>query len=91
MRTIIHCDQQVHSYVTLPSLTHHDSVSRSRSSARVFADTHTIHEERHNVPRLEDCPLDSRHCDSKSISVIALVVVFVVYAVYLCAGIDGRK
>jgi hypothetical protein len=75
------------------SLTHHDSISRSRSSARVFADTHTIHEERHNDPRLADCPLDSRHCDSKSICVIALVcVLIVVYAgVCLEAGIERRK
>ena len=83
----------IHIVIAPRSLTHHDSISRSRSSARVFADTHTNHEERHNDPRLADCPLDSRHCDSKSICVIALVcVLIVVYAgVCLEAGIERRK
>jgi hypothetical protein len=83
----------IHIVIAPHSLTHHDSISRSRSSARVFADTHTNHEERHNDPRLADCPLDSRHCDSKSICVIALVcVLIVVYAgVCLEAGIERRK
>ena len=83
----------IHIVIAPRSLTHHDSIPRSRSSARVFADTHTNHEERHNDPRLADCPLDSRHCDSKSICVIALVcVLIVVYAgVCLEAGIERRK
>jgi len=89
---IIHCDQQVYSYLKpLPSLTHHDSIFNP-ASARVFADTHTIHEERHVVSRLEDRPLDSRHCDSKPISVTALVRRFVVYAdVYLNGETENRK
>lgn len=89
---IIHCDQQVYSYLKpLPSLTHHDSIFIP-ASARVFADTHTIHEERHSVPRLEDCPLDSRHCDSKPIPVVVLVRKVVVYAnVYLNGEIENRK
>ena len=83
----------IHIVIAPRSLTHHDSIPRSRSSARVFADTHTNHEERHNDPRLADCPLDSRHCDSKSICVIALVcVLIVVYAgVCLEAGIERRN
>jgi hypothetical protein len=92
MHIIVHCDQQVYSYLkSLPSLTRHDSIFIS-PSARVFADTHTIHEERLLVSRLKDCPLDSRHCDSKSISVDALARDVVVYAdVYLKGETENRK